>query len=145
MRRARVATIIAGAALLSTLAVNISAHHSFAAEFDAAKPVTLRGTITRIERVNPHGWIYVDVKTPDGKIEKWAIETGAPNALAKAGIRKDSMPIGVEIIIKGYRAKDGSLTANGQSITLPDGTNFGLGSSFGAPDTKKSTDDEGYK
>jgi hypothetical protein len=109
----------------------ISAHHSFASEFDAAKSVTLKGTITKVERINPHGWIYLDVKTPDGKVEQWAIETGGPAALAKQGIRRDSVPLGLEVIIKGYRAKDGSRTANGDSITLPDGKDLSLGSSFG--------------
>ena len=140
MTRARMAAVLGmSVGLLAALAGRVSAHHSFAAEFDAAKPVTLKGSITKIERMNPHGWIYIDVKTPDGKVEHWSIETGAPSALAKAGVRKDSMPIGVEIIVKGYRAKDGSLTANGQSITLPDGRDLSLGSSVG----KKSTDDEG--
>jgi hypothetical protein len=131
MTRAKMAVLVVSAALLTAFTVRVSAHHSFAAEFDASKPITLKGSITKVERINPHGWIYMDVKTPDGKVENWAIETGAPNALARQGIRKDSIPIGQEIIVKGYRAKDGSTTANGNIITLPDGRDLSLASSVG--------------
>ena len=131
MTRARMALAVVSVALLSAFAVKVSAHHSFAAEFDATKPITLKGSITKVERINPHGWIHIDVKTPDGKVENWAIETGAPTALARAGIRRDSIPIGLEIVVKGYRAKDGSTTANGNIITLPDGRDLSLASSLG--------------
>jgi hypothetical protein len=131
MTRARMALAVVSVALLSAFAVKVSAHHSFAAEFDATKPITLKGSITKVERINPHGWIHMDVKTPDGKVENWAIETGAPTALARAGIRRDSIPIGLEIVVKGYRAKDGSTTANGNIITLPDGRDLSLASSIG--------------
>jgi len=131
MTRARMALAVVSVALLSAFAVKVSAHHSFAAEFDATKPITLKGSITKVERINPHGWIHMDVKTPDGKVENWAIETGAPTALARAGIRRDSIPIGLEIVVKGYRAKDGSTTANGNIITLPDGRDLSLASSLG--------------
>jgi hypothetical protein len=131
MTAVRIASVIVSAAVLSAFAAKLSAHHSFAAEFDATKPITLKGSITKVERINPHGWIHMDVKTPDGKVENWAIETGAPTALARAGIRRDSIPIGLEIVVKGYRAKDGSTTANGNIITLPDGRDLSLASSLG--------------
>jgi hypothetical protein len=91
----------------------------------------LKGTLTKMEWVNPHGWIHVDVKSPDGKVEKWAIETGSPNALLRRGLRKTDFPIGVELTVQGYRAKDGSTTANGRSVTTADGRNFFTGSSGG--------------
>jgi Family of unknown function (DUF6152) len=142
MTRVKIATLVVSAALLSTFTARVSAHHSFAAEFDATKPITLKGAITKIERINPHGWIYMDVKNQDGKVENWAIETGAPTALARAGIRKDSIPIGTEIVVKGYRAKDGSTTANGNIITLPDGRDLSLASSIGnAPGNKPPAGD----
>ncbi|MGH9253074.1 MAG: DUF6152 family protein [Vicinamibacterales bacterium] len=105
------------------------AHHSFAAEFDANQPVSLTGTLTRMEWVNPHGWIYIDVKSPDGKVANWAIEAGAPNALLRRGLRKTDFPAGVEVVVKGFRAKNGTPTANGQSVTFKDGRNFFLGAS----------------
>jgi hypothetical protein len=137
------AVLVVSVALLSAFAVRVTAHHSFASEFDATKPVSLRGAVTKIERINPHGWIYIDVKTPDGKVEHWGIETGAPAALARQGVRKDSIPIGTEIIVKGYRAKDGSTTANGSIMTLPDGRDLSLASSFGDAGGKKPAGDEG--
>lgn len=105
------------------------AHHSFAAEFDANAPITLTGTLTKMEWVNPHGWIYVDVKGPDGKVQNWAIEAGAPNALLRRGLRKTDFPIGTEVNVKGFRAKNGTPTANGQTVTFKDGRNFFLGAS----------------
>ena len=115
-------------------AVPVAAHHSFAAEFDATKPMTLRGTLTKMEWVNPHGWIYVDVKGPDGKVTNWAVEAGAPNGLLRRGLRKDDFPAGIEIIIDGFLAKNGSHTLNGRSVKLLDGRNFFMGSSgTGAP------------
>ena len=108
------------------------AHHSFAAEFDIAKPVTLEGVLTKMEWVNPHGWIYVDVKKPDGTIEHWSIEAGAPNQLIRRGLRKDDFPAGIEVVITGYRSRNGSTTANGQSVKLKDGRNFFMGS-LGSP------------
>jgi hypothetical protein len=105
------------------------AHHSFAAEFDANSPITLTGTLTKMEWVNPHGWIYIDVKGPDGKVQNWAIEAGAPNALLRRGLRKTDFPIGTEVNVKGFRAKNGTPTANGQTVTFKDGRNFFLGAS----------------
>jgi WD40 repeat protein len=109
-------------------------HHSFAAEFDGTKPVTLKGTITRVEWVNPHGWIYVAVKGADGTVVNWAVETGGPNALSRRGVRKSDFPVGTEVVITGYKAKNGTATANAQNLTLPDGRQFFAGSSgTGAP------------
>ena len=121
--------VVAVAAWLVWSVVPARAHHSFAAEFDASQPVTLTGTLTKMEWVNPHGWIYVDVKGNDGKVENWAIEAGAPNALLRRGLRKTDFPIGAEVVVKGYRAKNGTPTANGQSVTFKDGRNFFLGAS----------------
>ena len=111
------------------------AHHSFAAEFDVNQPITLEGTLTKMDWVNPHGWIYVDVKGPDGTVQNWAIEAGGPTQLLKRGLRKTDFPPGIEVTVKGYRARNGTPTANGQSVTLKDGRNFFLGAAAtpGAP------------
>ena len=110
-------------------AMPASAHHSFAAEFDEQQPVTLTGSLTRMDWVNPHGWIYVDVKGADGSVVNWGIEIVAPNALLRRGLRKEDFPIGSELVVKGYRAKSGKPIANGRTVTFRDGRNFFLGSS----------------
>ena len=111
------------------------AHHAFSAEFDADRPLKLEGTVTRTEWINPHSWIHVDAKGPDGEVVSWAIECGAPNSLIRRGLNKNSIPVGTELLIDGFGAKDGSNTANARDITLPDGSTFFVGSSgTGAPD-----------
>ena len=117
-----------------TTAFPVIAHHSFAAEYDADKPVTLIGSVTKMAWINPHSWIYIDVKKPDGSVENWAVEAGPPGTLVRAGFTKESLAAGTVIKVNGYRAKDGALRANGRDITLPDGRLlFVGGSSPGAP------------
>ena len=106
-----------------------SAHHSFAAEFDDKQPVKLEGTVVKFEFMNPHSWIHLDVKSPDGKVVRWAVETGSTNALFRRGWRKDSLRAGDHIVIDAFRAKDGSNTANANSVKLPDGRQLSGGSS----------------
>ena len=133
MRR-KFLSVIAGAALLVAAAAPVMAHHSFAAEFDAKKPVKMKGTVVKMEWINPHSWIHIDVKREDGKVERWMVEGGAPNALLRRGWNKQSLPEGTEIIVEGFQAKDGSNRANGRDITFPDGKKLFVGSSgTGAP------------
>jgi Family of unknown function (DUF6152) len=105
------------------------AHHSFAAEYDVNRPITLKGTLTKLEWTNPHGWIYIAVKGDDGSVANWAVEFGAPNTLLRRGLRKTDFPVGVELVVKGYRAKDSSPTINGTTVKLPDGRDLFTGSS----------------
>lgn len=123
--KAKLLLILVGGFLLTT--VPASAHHSFAAEFDVEKPVTLQGVLTKMEWVNPHGWLYIDVMQDDGTVVNWAIEAGGPNALLRRGLRKTDFPIGLEILVEGYAAKSGAPKANGQTVTLTDGRDFFLG------------------
>jgi hypothetical protein len=117
------------------------AHHAFSAEFDANAPIRLEGIVAKMEWINPHAWIYLDVKKPDGTTEQWKIEGGTPNALFRRGFTKDSLKAGTAIVVTGYRAKDGTLKGNGRDLTFPDGRKLFLGSSgTGAPgDAREST------
>ena len=110
------------------------AHHAFSAEFDAKKPVKLQGTVSKVQWINPHAWIHVDVKRPDGKLETWMIEGGTPNTLLRRGITRDSLKVGTVVKVDGYQAKDGSKRANGRDLTLQNGQKLFMGSSgTGAP------------
>jgi len=141
------AVLVAGVTLL--LPSPASAHHAFAAEFDANKPVHFaEATVTKVELINPHSWIHVDVKMPDGQVENWAIEAGSPNILMRRGITRNTLKVGQKIVVDGYQSKDGSHRANGRDLTLLNGQHLFLGSSGpgeGAPyevqrpgvDTKK--------
>lgn len=112
----------------------MSAHHAFAAEFDKDKPVVLKGTVVKMEWINPHPWIHIDVKGNDGKVERWMIEASAPNNLLRRGFTRDSLPPGSEITVQGYQAHDGAKRANGTALTWPDGRHLFIGSSgTGAP------------
>jgi hypothetical protein len=113
-------------------------HHAFAAEFDPKRPVKLRGVVTKMEWINPHAWMHIDAKDADGKVTSWMIEAGTPNTLFRRGFTKDSLKIGTEVLVDGYQSKDGSNTANGRDVTLPDGRKLFLGSSgTGAPEDEK--------
>lgn len=132
--RKKLFVVVAAAVLLLLGAEPLPAHHAFAAEFDANKPIKLRGVVTKMEWINPHAWIHIDVKGADGKVEKWMIEGGTPNTLLRRGFTKYSLLPGTEIVVDGYQAKDGSLKANGRDLTFPDGRKLFLGSSgTGAP------------
>ena len=115
-------------------ATSVEAHHAFAAEFDASKPVALRGRIVKMEWINPHAWMHLEVTNADGAVETWMIEAGPPGALVRRGWKKDSVVAGVEVLVEGYRAIDGSNRANGRDVTFPDGTRLFAGTSgTGAP------------
>jgi hypothetical protein len=111
-----------------------AAHHAFSAEFDANRPLQLRGTVAKTEWINPHSWIHIEVRSEDGEVATWAVECGAPNSLMRRGLNKLSIPVGTELVVDGFGAKNGSNTANARDITLPDGSQFFVGSSgTGAP------------
>jgi hypothetical protein len=144
MRR-KLVVIVAGLALgITGMAVSLSAHHAFAAEFDANKPLQMKGTVTKMEWLNPHVWLHMDVKQPDGTVENWAFEAGTPNVLFRRGFTRKSLLPGTVVVIDGYRAKDGSRRANGRDLTFEDGKKLFMGSSgTGAPYelNQKSTPD----
>jgi hypothetical protein len=121
-------------AIAFSVAVPIAGHHAFSSEFDGNKPIKVKGIISRIEWINPHTWIHVDVKDADGKVTKWMIEGGSPNALIRRGVTSQLLKVGMEVMVDGYQAKDGSTRANGRDITLADGRKLSVASSgTGAP------------
>ena len=133
----RMSLVLVGASLalaLTVTTVSLSAHHAFAAEFDANKPVKVKGTLIKVEWVNPHVWIHLNVPKPDGKMEAWAFEAGTPSVLFRRGFTRKSLAAGTVVVIDGYQAKDGSRRANGRDITFEDGQKLFMGSSgTGAP------------
>lgn len=136
MKMKRCALVISAGLILG--AAPAWAHHAFAAEFDAKKPVHLEGVVSKVELINPHAWIHVDVKGADGKVTTWMVEAGSPNVLLRRGFTKATVSVGTPVVVEGYQSKDGSLRANGRDITLPDGKKLFLGSSgTGAPYDKK--------
>ena len=136
MRLLRVSSAVA--ALVLCAGALVPAHHSFSAEFDAIKPIQLRGTVAKVEWINPHTWIHIDVKQPDGSVQRWMIEGGTPNTLLRRGLTRESLPTGTEIVVDGYRAKNGSNRANGRDVQFPDGKKLFMGSSgIGAPSDGK--------
>lgn len=129
--------VMFGALLATTPA---TAHHSFAAEYDANRPITLKGTINRMAWSNPHAWLYVDVKGPDGSVKTWAIEFGGPNALYRRGWRRTDLPVGQAVTVDGFLAKDGSTTANAANVKLADGRTLFAGSfEGGTPGAPRTT------
>ena len=130
--RSRIVTIVI--AIAFSVAVPLVGHHAFSSEFDGNKPIKVKGVISSIEWINPHTWIHVDVKDADGKITKWMLEGGSPNALIRRGVTSQLLKVGMEVMVDGYQAKDGSTRANGRDITLADGRKLSVASSgTGAP------------
>jgi uncharacterized protein DUF6152 len=128
--RKHLSVVIGGAALLAALAsVPVWAHHAFSAEYDNTKPLKLEGTVKKVEWINPHSWITIDVKKGDGTIETWEIEAGSPNSMFRRGFNRNSLPAGTEVVINGYHARDGAKRANGGNITFADGRKLFLSGS----------------
>jgi len=132
--RSTLAIAVAGG-ILFVAAVPALAHHAFSSEFDVKKPIHFTGVITKVELVNPHAWFHVDVTGPDGKVTSWMIEAGTPNVLLRRGFTKNSVPVGTQVVVDGFQAKDGSFKGSGRDLTLPDGRKLLIGSDgAGAPD-----------
>jgi hypothetical protein len=127
--RTKLLSLVAAAGGLLVAAAPVLAHHSFAAEFDANQPVKLEGTVKEFKWVNPHSWLHINVTKPDGTVEEWAVEGGAPSALLRRGWTKNTLPPGTKVVVNGFMAKDGSHRANARDITFPDGTKLDAASS----------------
>jgi Family of unknown function (DUF6152) len=134
----RIGLVLVVACMALVAAAPARAHHAFASEFDAKKPVKFTATVTKMEWINPHAWMHVAVKKPDGTVENWMIEAGSPNSLFRRGINKDTVRVGMQVVVDGYQARDGSRRANGRDVTLPEGRKLFLGSQQtpGAPGEK---------
>src|SRR5438876_1896044 len=124
-----VTKLMAGAALMAAAALTLSAHHSFSAEFDSNKQVTLEGKVVMMEWVNPHSWLHIDVTQPDGTVQRWKIEGGSPSVLLRKGWNRDSLPAGIKVKVVAFQAKDGSLRASSRDLQFPDGRKMDLGGS----------------
>jgi len=129
-------TILGSAGLLIAAVIPVFAHHSFSAEFDTDKPVKLEGTVVKMDCVNPHTWLYIDVKAPDGTVQHWQVEGGAPGVLLRNGWTKNTLAAGTKVIVNGHQAKDGAFRANSSNIQFPDGRKLDTGSSYGKEDKK---------
>ena len=129
--------LLAVACLVAAVALPVSAHHSFSAEFDSNKSVTLDGEVVMMEWVNPHSWLHIDVTKPDGSVERWKIEGGSPSVLFRLGWNRNSLPAGTKITVVGFQAKDGSLRASSRDLRFPDGRRMDFGGSGSASDPKK--------
>jgi hypothetical protein len=141
MKIKQIAMIASAGVVLA--AVPAWAHHAFAAEFDAKKPVHLEGVVSKVELINPHSWIHVDVKAADGAVTSWMVEAGSPNVLLRRGFTKATIAPGTPVVVEGFQSKDGSMRANGRDITLPNGQKLFLGSQgTGAPYDDKAKDDK---
>ena len=121
--------VLATAGLLMAVVLPVSAHHSFSAEFDSTKSVTLAGEVVMMEWVNPHSWLHIDVTQPDGSVVRWKIEGGSPSVLFRKGWNRDSLPAGIKVKVVGFQAKDGSFRASSRDLQFPDGRRMDLGGS----------------
>lgn len=129
--------VAATAAVLAGLAMPLSAHHSFSAEFDATKQVVLEGKVVQMEWVNPHSWLTIDVPKPDGTVERWHVEGGSPSVLLRLGWNRNSLPPGTRIKVTAFQAKDGQFRASSRDIEFPDGRKMDLGGSSNTDTEKK--------
>lgn len=125
--RKKMMSVVATIVVLIAAAVTISAHHSFSAEFDGSKTVTLEGKVYKMDFVNPHSWLYIDAVMPDGKVERWGVEGGSPNVMFRLGWTRDTLPPGTRVKVSGSPAKDGSKRMNSRGIEFPDGKKMELG------------------